>query len=132
MRNNLWPSSEEEHQKEIEDYFYGSSPGIKAAFVAHQNEDRLAGFIELNIRNYAEGSRETEVPYVEGWYVDTDLRGKGIGKWLIDAAETWANTEGYHELASDAELENSHSIKAHKASGFREVERIVCFIKPLS
>ena len=91
----------------------------------------MGGFLELNVRNYAEGSRANRVPYIEGWFVTADLRGRGHGKQLIETAEQWALKNGYNELASDAELENEASIAAHKALGFTEVDRVVCFIKQL-
>ena len=47
-------------------------------------------------------------------------------------AEEWAINNGFNELASDAELENLSSLAAHKALGFQEVERIVCFIKRIT
>ena len=34
-------------------------------------------------------------------------------------------------MASDAELHNAVSLEAHRALGFDEVERQVCFRKPL-
>ena len=68
---------------------------------------------------------------VEGWYVEPDLRGKGIGRALIARAEAWAKQMGFTELASDAELENEESIRAHGALGFRETFRLVHFVKSL-
>lgn len=132
MRNSLWPSSLEEHLEDIDNYF--SKEGeidIVDVFVLEKSKGKLGGFIEINIRNYAEGSEAVKVPYVEGWYIDADIRGIGYGKQLIKTAEKWAIENGFDELASDAELENSGSIAAHKALGFKEVERIVCFIKKL-
>lgn len=132
MRNLLWYSSPEEHLTEIEWYFANNSTNIVHVLVMERNNGKLGGFIEINIRNYAEGSESEQIPYVEGWYVDSDLRNKGYGKQLMAMAEEWAIKNGFDELASDAELENSNSIAAHKALGFQEVERIVCFIKKLS
>jgi aminoglycoside 6'-N-acetyltransferase I len=43
----------------------------------------------------------------------------------------WAKAKGFTEIASDTWLENESSIMAHKALGYTEVERIVCFVKPL-
>ena len=71
------------------------------------------------------------VGYVEGWYVDADLRGKGIGRALMARSEAWAKKMGFTELASDAELENDASIRAHGALGFRETFRLVHFVKSL-
>ena len=131
MRNSLWPCSLKEHLDDIGKYFSKDEIDIVDVFVLERSNNKLGGFIELNVRNYAEGSKSIKVPYVEGWYVDIDLRGCGHGEQLIKAAEMWAIENGFGELASDAELENSDSIAAHKALGFEEVERIVCFIKKL-
>lgn len=46
-------------------------------------------------------------------------------------AEKWALSLDYSELASDAEVENERSISMHSHFGFKEVERIVCFLKKL-
>jgi aminoglycoside 6'-N-acetyltransferase I len=63
--------------------------------------------------------------------VDGDLRGRGYGRQLVQAAELWALENGFDELASDAELANMDSITAHRPLGFEESGRIVCFIKKL-
>ena len=60
------------------------------------------------------------------------MRGQGIGRALMDAAESHARAAGRHEIASDAELDNAGGIAAHGAMGFEEVERTVCFRKSLS
>ena len=95
------------------------------------NSGALGGFIELNLRKFVEGSDSKTSPYIEAWYIDPGFRGGGNGKRLMEAAENWAIENGFDELASDAVLENTDSIAAHKALGFSEVERLVCFIKKL-
>ena len=132
MRQSLWNSSLEQHLEEIDLYFANNARNIVNVLVLERSNGKLGGFIELNIRNYAEGSNSGQVPYVEGWYVDRDLRNQGYGRQLIAMAEKWAVQNGFDELASDAELENFSSIAIHKALGFQEVERIVCFIKQLT
>ncbi len=126
MRNSLWPCSLKKHLKDINKYFSKDEMDIVDVFVLERNDGKLGGFIELNVRNYAEGSSSIKVPYVEGWFIDTDIRGNGHGKQLIKTAEKWAIENGFEELASDTELENPGSIAAHKALRFKEVERIVC------
>ena len=69
--------------------------------------------------------------YLEGWYVVPELRETGLGRQLIEAAETWARSKGCTELASDTEMTNITSLRAHEACGFEEVSRIRCFLKSL-
>ena len=89
------------------------------------------GFLELSLRSYAEGTGDSPVPYVEGWFVRADARGKGAGKALIEKAMDWASSRGFAHLASDTDLSNEESILAHHAVGFTEVGRQVAFLRPL-
>lgn len=130
LRTLLWPDSASEHLLEISTFFEGHSNDIIECFVALK-QNAVVGFIELNIRNFAEGSRNPKVPYIEGWFVDEIYQGQGIGKALIKRAEKWAVELGFNELASDAEIVNQKSITIHKHLGFQETDRVVCFLKPL-
>jgi aminoglycoside 6'-N-acetyltransferase I len=129
MREALWPGSLADHDLETRAYFERSREQ-GTVFVA-EIDGRVAGFLELEYRKYAPGCRSSPVPFIEGWYVEPELRGRGIGKALIDAAEAHARTTGYDEIASDAELENTGSLAAHRALGYEEIERVVSFRKSL-
>ncbi len=131
MRKCLWPDSSATHRQDIAEYLSGQSRDIRECFLVEESCSPL-GFIELNIRNYAEGSRHARVPYVEGWYVDEAFRGRGFGALLMERAEAWARENGFSEIASDAELDNSASIAAHRKLGFEETDRVVCFLKKLT
>ncbi len=130
MRTDLWPDTDDGHLAQIDAFFARSSTDIVQVFVAETSAD-VVGFLELNIRNFAEGSRSPRLPYVEAWYVKPQHRGQGYGGLLMQRAEDWAAAEGYTELASDTELDNERSIAVHKHLGFVETERIVCFLKRL-
>lgn len=130
MRTLLWPDTPDRHIGEIEEYFRGESPDITETLLV-ENKGHLVGFLEINLRSYAEGSREKGVPFIEAWYVDAEHRKRGYGKSLINAAEDWAVKQGYHELASDTEIDNLDGQSAHLALGFKEVERVVCYLKKL-
>ena len=130
MRTELWPETGDKHVSEINEYFSGASIDIVQAYVG-EVEFEIVGFLELNIRNFAEGSRSPKLPYVEAWYIKSKYRGHGYGALLMQQAEEWAIAKGYSELASDTELENNRSIAMHKRMGFVETERIVCFLKKL-
>jgi aminoglycoside 6'-N-acetyltransferase I len=129
MRDALWPGSLADHDAETRNHF---ETGARApvVFVA-ESRGRLVGFLELDYRKYAPGCRSSPVPFVEGWYVEPGLQRRGIGRALIAAAEAHALAGGYHEMASDAELDNADGIAAHAALGFEAVERVVCFCKSL-
>ncbi|MES9923845.1 MAG: aminoglycoside 6'-N-acetyltransferase [Candidatus Thiodiazotropha endolucinida] len=131
MRTSLWPNTQDNHLSEINEYFRGESIDIDQVYVAVLDEQAV-GFIELNMRNFAEGSRHSLVPYVEAWYVELEHRGMGCGKALMRQAEEWALAQDCTELASDTEITNHRSIAMHRHLGFEETERIVCFLKKLN
>lgn len=131
MRFALWPHHTiEEHQSDLAQMPGEHNRELAAAFVATRGEGGLCGFLEMSIRSYAEGC-DGPTPYVEGWYTDPDVRGRGVGGALVHAAEQWAAARGYREMASDALLDNTASHNAHRALGFEEVARSVHFRKDI-
>jgi aminoglycoside 6'-N-acetyltransferase I len=131
MRAALWP---EEDIAELAHETVKHFAGVKAAdevWVAEEVTGRLTGFLELSLRAYAEGCVSSPVPYIEGWYVTAEARHLGVGRALVEAAENWARLRGHKEIASDSVLENDASHAAHRALGFEEAVRIVCYRKSL-
>jgi aminoglycoside 6'-N-acetyltransferase I len=129
LREALWPGSLSDHDAETRKHFENPAK-VPVVFVA-EADARVVGFLELDCRKYAPGCRSSPVPFIEGWYVERGLQRHGIGRALVDAAEEWARAAGHHEIASDAELENADAIAAHRALGYQEVERVVCFRRSL-
>ena len=130
MRSELWPESPDDHPREVDQYFESASD-THAAFLAENEVGDICGFVEAGTRPYAEGCDSSPVGYIEGWWVDPGYREQGVGRALVSAAESWARGLGLTEMASDAELANAVSIDAHRAIGFHETDRIVCFRKAL-
>ncbi len=129
MRLLLWPEVEsadllQEMDKILQD-------PLTPVFVLERPSGGLAGFLEASTRKYAEGCVTGPVGYIEGWFVDEDLRGQGLGHELVRAAEDWARSQGLKEMGSDTWLENEVSIRAHLAMGYEEVERLIHFAKTL-
>ena len=133
MRSCLYPDLD---PREVDEWFDAADSGGThlvgvAVFVADRGDGGLAGFVEIGSRDYAEGCTSSPVAFLEGWYVDSDVRRTGLGRRLVEAAESWAIQRGYSEMASDTELENEISLQAHIALGYSEVERQICFRKLL-
>jgi aminoglycoside 6'-N-acetyltransferase I len=59
------------------------------------------------------------------------MRRCGVGRALLDAAESWARSRDYKEIASDALVSNRVSHAAHERCGYEEVHRVVQFRKLL-
>lgn len=125
MRTLLWPDQTPEDMST----WAGRKDAI--TLVAERENGRLGGFAEIGRRECAEGCESGPVAYLEGWWVDDDLRRQGVGGALIRAGEEWARAQGYQELASDVELHNGVSQEAHEHLGFEEVARAVLYRKPL-
>ncbi|MUT65173.1 aminoglycoside 6'-N-acetyltransferase [Paenibacillus sp. NEAU-GSW1] len=91
------------------------------------------GFVHFSIRtDYVEGSNGGPVGYVEGIYIKSEHRRKGYSKQLITQGEQWAKTMGCSQIASDIEISNMESYHFHIGSGFKEANRVICFIKDVN
>lgn len=128
MRRALWPDSE---AGEVDALLSGSDGGGARLLVHPRGSGGLGAFAEIGTRSYAEGCVSSPVAYLEGLWVDPDLRRRGVAQALVAAVERWAIAEGLQELAWDTALGNSASESFHGACGFEETDRIVCFRKRL-
>jgi aminoglycoside 6'-N-acetyltransferase I len=92
MRRALWDDCpDDQHESEV-DGILGSD--TEEVFVAERPECGLCGFVEASIRPWAIGCEAKPVGYIEGWYVDPDVRREGVGRRLVEAAEAWARSRG--------------------------------------
>jgi aminoglycoside 6'-N-acetyltransferase I len=96
---------------------------LHAAFVCPRPDTGLCGLAEVSIHSAAPGCTTDRIGYLEGWYVDPDYRGQGIGRALVRVAEEWARSEGCLEMASDTDPSYPISPAAHAALGYQEVQR---------
>ena len=101
-------------------------------FLVRDNAGEAVVFMDLSLRyDYVPGATKSPVAYAEGLYVKEAGRKQGIAARLIRHAEKLAFDRQCRELASDALIENTDSHHFHRQKDFREVERVVAFIKPL-
>jgi aminoglycoside 6'-N-acetyltransferase I len=127
MRAALWPDEDpSELYADVEDLL---ADPTQAAFVAERDDGRLCGFAEASVRRYANSNDESPCAFLEGWWVDADVRRTGVGRALLAAVEDWARAHGFTELGSDALLDNTLGHQVHRALGFEERERVVYFRK---
>jgi aminoglycoside 6'-N-acetyltransferase I len=130
LRRLLWDgSSEDDHKSEMVGIIEHADTQYVA--VADSGKGGLAGFLEASIRMQAEDCDTDHVGYLEGWYVDEEYRQQGIGAKLVGSAEDWARRHGCTEMASDAEIGNNVSLRAHEKLGYTETSRLVHLRKEL-
>jgi aminoglycoside 6'-N-acetyltransferase I len=125
LRKKLWPDCTDADN----DSWFAREDAT--SFLAFRADGSMCGFVEVGSRPYAEGCDSSPVGYIEGWWVDADMRRRGVGRALIDAAEDWCRSKGWTEVASDALIDNEVSHASHRALGYAEVERLVTFRKTL-
>lgn len=129
LAGKLWPGSgAEELAEDLAPCFSGPDGAI---FLAWQ-VGRPVGYAQCQLRrDYVEGARPGPVGYLEGIYLEPDCRGQGLSRRLLERCEAWARGRGCRQFASDCDFGNAASQSFHRRAGFREVGRIVCFLKEL-
>jgi len=129
MRVALWPEFPiEELAAQVSGW---NEHGDTAVFVAQRPNDGLCGFVEAAIRPCTVNGELGRIGYIEGWFVDPDVRCLGVGRLLVIAAEQWAREKQCEEMHSDTYLANELSQTAHRRLGYTEVDRLVHFRKRL-
>lgn len=131
MRRALWPEmTEAENQHETEAMMTATSRFFVG--IALNTQDNPIGFVEATLRtDYVNGCATSPVVFLEGIYVEPEVRRQGIARTLVGAVKEWGRKMDCREFASDALLENSDSHSMHRALGFEETERVMYFRKNL-
>ena len=130
LRLLLWDQAgENDHREEMVDIIEDLDSQL--VVVADRGDETLAGFLEASIRPMAEDCETEHVGYLEGWYVEENVRRSGLGRALVAFAEDWARRHGCTEMASDAEVGNDTSLSAHQRLGYQETSRLVHLRKEL-
>lgn len=129
LRKNLWDQmSDSENKSEMTGIFENSDTQL---VLVAEDDGELIGFLEASIRPFVEDCQTENVGYLEGWWIEPEYRRKGIGRELVNQAENWAREKGCKEMASDSEIGNDLSLKAHRKLGYQETSRLVHLRKEL-
>ncbi|MDD5639297.1 MAG: GNAT family N-acetyltransferase [Candidatus Pacebacteria bacterium] len=120
-------------REELWGEFYKALRSRKNAIIyICKDKEKLVGFIKLSLRNdYVEGSNSSPVGYVEGIYIDPNYRGLGLGRKLFKFGEKWSFERGCNEYAADSNFPEKESQKILSRIGFKEVNRIICYLKKI-
>ncbi|WP_431859665.1 aminoglycoside 6'-N-acetyltransferase [Azospirillum sp.] len=130
MRRALWPeASLSIHRAEAEAMLDGGRAAIR---LARSPDAEWIGFAEATLRHdYVNGCETSPVAFLEGLYVRSDWRRRGVARLLVRSVVAWATAQGCRELASDALIDNQVSQRMHMALGFEETERVVYYRRSL-
>jgi aminoglycoside 6'-N-acetyltransferase I len=132
LRCLLWPDGSE-HERRIEAETLLRRLGRAVVFFARSSELATIGFAEATLRDdYVNGCTTSPVAFLEGIYVRSGWRRRGVARHLCNAIEKWAAENGCSEFASDTELDNLASQRMHVALGFQETERVVYYRRPIA
>lgn len=125
----LWPEcSYDEEKEQWQQLLHAADQYCALAKV----NDIYVGFIHISIRySYVEGADTDKTAYLEGIYVKPAYRNHQIATSLLKSGEAWARSKDITELGSDTEINNQISQLFHQQAGFKEVNRIVCYIKTI-
>ena len=120
---------DEDYMEEYEMYKESFKTDKEMGYL-YEADNKFVAMMHLSIRSdYVNGTDTSPVLYLEAIYVLSDYRKTGIARKFIDFAENTAKQKGITQLASDCLLENHASELFHKSCGFREEERVICFVK---
>lgn len=110
---DLRPRTPEEQGAWMDDH-RGTYPVV----VAVDDEDRVLGFGSLSTYR----DRPSYATTVENSvYVDTEHRGNGVGRALLEELVRLATLHGFHSMIARIGGDNTASIALHQACGFEEV-----------
>lgn len=100
-----------------------------AIYVAELPGSHVVGWIATYVFRAVELVPSAEI---SGFIVDESLRSSGIGKTLLDAAETWARQVGCTVISVHSNVTRDRAHRFYLNNGFELVKTQRMFHKPLS
>lgn len=95
--------------------------------IAEQENKDLAGFVHLQTET--DYFRDQKYGYISDLAVAAAFEGQGIGRMLLEAAEQWARTKGYHLLALYVFAGNTHAQHLYEKNGFKP--EVIKYVKTM-
>ena len=128
-----WCLWREHSAEELEEELSFIMENEDSCFFLWYEGETAVGFAQCQLRrDYVEGTDSSPVGYLEGIFVTEEHRHRGYAREMLRACEEWVRKRGCKEFASDCELDNRESECFHRAMGFQESNRVICFTKKLT
>ncbi len=99
----------------------------REVFVA-EDDSGVVGWAGVCVRDDFIGGRYAEI---EGFVVDAQTRGAGIGARLLDAAEVWARAQECHTMRVRSNVIRERAHVFYERHGYRKVKAQFVFQKTL-
>jgi aminoglycoside 6'-N-acetyltransferase I len=131
LRVELWPNETRAELERQGRELLTREPAAVAFLLRDQAGAAIAMAEATLRRDYVNGCSTSPVAFLEGIHVRPAWRRRGLARHLCAAVEAWGREHGCREFASDALLDNEVSHRMHRALGFEERERVVCYCKRL-
>jgi GNAT superfamily N-acetyltransferase len=99
-----------------------------AVLVACVEDGRVAGWIDVSITHHLPAE-----PYGEigGLVVSEDVRGQGIGRELLAAAERWISERGIGQALVRSRVVRERAHRFYLREGYSHTKTTAVFVKPL-
>jgi GNAT superfamily N-acetyltransferase len=100
----------------LRDFFESPDDGTRL-LIAESGDSRLGFVLIEELRDYFTLDRHGHVGILA---VTADAEGRGAGRALLRAAETWARDRGFHTLTLNVFSGNDHARAVYEHLGFEE------------
>jgi len=97
-------------------------------FVATDRSDTVRGWVHVYGHRQVESEGAAEIG---GLVVEDAFRGQGIGRLLVDAAESWARQRGYSRLTLRSSVVRTEAHQFYERLGFTILKSQYRFQKPI-
>jgi GNAT superfamily N-acetyltransferase len=108
--------------------FIRSASGHALFVAVDEHLAKVVGWIHVLEFPTLEMSISTELG---GLVVDSSMRGRGIGKLLVDAAEKWSSDKGISRLQFTSQMKRTEAHAFYKKLGYQIIKNSYYFSKDL-
>jgi GNAT superfamily N-acetyltransferase len=119
-----YPCSASDLLPRIEQLLHSSERIAFAAIL----DGRLIGWIDVAIEHHLQSS---DVAVIGGLVVNEDIRGRGIGRRLCQAAEDWAQNRGLSIVRVRSQIKREDAHRFYQRDGYQLVKTSAVFEKKL-